>query len=252
MSAEPPGCLFSSCNTACPAGTTATYSVKCSGGATGMQSRCCPGDSYPDVLLLVDRGTGQPTTYLSGNVPNADYSYLRNEWTTAKELLALPGESLYAKRYSVRVCCSSGSAGSSNNSNCSLCKQRSCCLSYTTCASICEHVPKHFQLNNSIYLSVCAHVCRGLHVSPGGQWQQLKDYGELDMADPSTLAGFLQRGLARCAFKWPVHPRQQLQHISNKQHVAHVWNTCTCNTFHCCACRPGFAKTISNGLCHMM
>jgi hypothetical protein len=62
-----------------------------------MLSRCCPGDSYPDVLLLVDRGTGQPTTYLSNSVPNADYSYLTNEWTTAKELLALPGERLYAE-----------------------------------------------------------------------------------------------------------------------------------------------------------
>lgn len=98
MSAEPPGCVFSSCNTACPAGTNATYSVKCSGGATGMQSRCCPGDSYPDVLLLVDRGTGQPTTYLSGNVANGDYSPLTSEWTSARELLALPGERLYATR----------------------------------------------------------------------------------------------------------------------------------------------------------
>jgi hypothetical protein len=61
-----------------------------------MQTRCCPGDSYPEVLLLVDRGTGQSTTYLSGNLPYADYSYLQNEWTTAKELLALPGELLYA------------------------------------------------------------------------------------------------------------------------------------------------------------
>jgi hypothetical protein len=60
-----------------------------------MQSRCCPGDSYPEVLLLVDRGTGQSASYLSGNLPNADYSYLRNEWTSAKELLALPGELLH-------------------------------------------------------------------------------------------------------------------------------------------------------------
>jgi hypothetical protein len=31
----------------------------------------------------------------------------------------------------------------------------------------------------------------------GGQWQLLKDHGELDLADPGVLSGFLTRGLER-------------------------------------------------------
>jgi hypothetical protein len=46
--------------------------------------------------------------------------------------------------------------------------------------------------------SVPACVCLP---APGGQWQQLKDYGELDMANPTTLSNFLQGGLARCVLR---------------------------------------------------
>lgn len=95
MAAEPLGCVSSSCNSGCPDGTVVTYNEACTPGdaSSGTRSRCCPADSYPDVLLLVDRGTGQSTT-LFNNVPHADYSLLNSDWTTAKELLALPGEAV--------------------------------------------------------------------------------------------------------------------------------------------------------------
>ncbi|KAF8072527.1 hypothetical protein HT031_000187 [Scenedesmus sp. PABB004] len=118
MSAEPPGCVSAACGAACPAGTVATYSAACPGGAA---PRCCPPEAYPDVLLLVDRGSGQAASYVAGAAPHGDYSLLTTEWTTAKELLALPG----------------------------------------------------------------------------GQWQQLKDHAELDLASPAVLADFLRRGLQR-------------------------------------------------------
>lgn len=200
MSAEPPGCVSSGCNTACPAGTTATYSTQCSAGATGTQSRCCPGDSYPEVLLLVDRGTGQPTSFLVDNVTHADYSYLRNEWTSAKELLALPGEhcTLWAAVY----CCSTCS------SSCiCICMQPAQPAAFARKARAHPQVPATISRvsiqassTHSTRTAFFKHTCMCVWVhASGGQWQQLKDYGELDMANPATLAGFLQRGLTRCA-----------------------------------------------------
>lgn len=91
MASEPTGCITTACGGSCPAGTVFTFSAACPSGE-GTVSRCCPGDTYPDVLLLVDRGTGQPTAYLQNNSPHADYSLLNSDWTTAKELVSTPGE----------------------------------------------------------------------------------------------------------------------------------------------------------------
>lgn len=87
MAAEPVGCTDTPCGGTCPSDKIATFSKTCSEGTI---IRCCPESSYPDVMLLVDRGNGQRSTFLQGNHP--EDSLLTKEWTTAKQLLALPGE----------------------------------------------------------------------------------------------------------------------------------------------------------------
>lgn len=96
MAAEPEGCWFSECGTPCGAEAATTYTTACGNSADGVRSRCCPSASYPDVLLMVDRGQGQATPYLWQELPHADYSPLHSEWTGTKELLALPGALTHA------------------------------------------------------------------------------------------------------------------------------------------------------------
>ncbi len=58
-----------------------------------MVSRCCAEWAYPDVMVLADRGVAS----CSSSLPTAptfnglDLSLLQATWTTAKELLVLPG-----------------------------------------------------------------------------------------------------------------------------------------------------------------
>lgn len=83
--------------------------------------RCCPPASYPDVVVMADKGTTS-CQYNKANSGAFDYSLFDNPWQeTVKELLFLPG----------------------------------------------------------------------------GQYQQLRDYGSIDMADPGVLAAFLQRAYVR-------------------------------------------------------
>jgi hypothetical protein len=117
MFQEPPvGCITTACGSKCSNTTSVTSSSACADGS--IKSRCCPTDAYPDVLLLVDKGVSvcsyaRPAPF--------DYSLFDSTWTTAKELLLLPG----------------------------------------------------------------------------GTFQQIRDYGEIDMSAPDTLAGFLKRALVR-------------------------------------------------------
>jgi len=102
MSAEPQGCSDSACNGACPAGTITTYTTRCiaADGQQGNMIRCCPGATYPDVLLLVDRGSGLTAPMMYNDVErHADYSPLNAMWTAAKEYLALPGEVIYSIKH---------------------------------------------------------------------------------------------------------------------------------------------------------
>jgi hypothetical protein len=70
MAREPDGCFLTTCGSPCPADSTSLWSTPCSDGssATGLQQfRCCPG-SFPDVLVLVDRGasTCNPARLMGG------------------------------------------------------------------------------------------------------------------------------------------------------------------------------------------
>lgn len=77
------------------------------------------------------------------------------------------------------------------------------------------------QQTSNVSSTFCLRVFGGVHASTGAQWQQLKDYGELDMADPATLAGFLQRGLARCAQRL-LHLTQQLLVVCRQEQMTHA------------------------------
>lgn len=98
MTSEPRGCAYSACNATCgAAGSVATFSAACAGGAPGSRARCCPADAYPDVLMLADRGEGASTPMLYEDAnPHADYGPLTSTWSTAKEFLLLPGACIAA------------------------------------------------------------------------------------------------------------------------------------------------------------
>eukprot|EP00798_Chlamydomonas_sp_ICE-L_P016534 gene16534-22762_t len=118
MMVEPPsGCSTTVCGGSCPSGTTQLSKTDCDGGASSTL-RCCPTSAYPDVLVFIDRGFNPCPFRRTAGV---DYSIFDTTWTTAKEILVLPG----------------------------------------------------------------------------GKWQVVRDYGEVDMSDPAILAAFLRRALVR-------------------------------------------------------
>ncbi|GLC74012.1 hypothetical protein PLESTF_001450100, partial [Pleodorina starrii] len=96
MSKEPAGCSSSSCGAGCPAGYTATTTSSC--GTGQFVSRCCPSSDYPDVLVLADRGVSSCPSSAPSGYPSLDTSLLASTWTSAKELLVLPGGSLQQVR----------------------------------------------------------------------------------------------------------------------------------------------------------
>lgn len=53
-----------------------------------LSYRCCLASAYPDVLVLADRGVSL-CSY--PNDQQLDYSIFQTTWTTARELLVLPG-----------------------------------------------------------------------------------------------------------------------------------------------------------------
>jgi hypothetical protein len=92
MVTEPPGCGTTACGGSCGAGLSTTYSTDCAGGR--KQLRCCPLASYPDVLVLVDKGRGVAMSqhlFPAQSMGHADYTLLDSTWSTAKLLRALPG-----------------------------------------------------------------------------------------------------------------------------------------------------------------
>lgn len=96
MASEKPGdCSFTACGGTCGPGQVETYKVPdaCSGG--NFQRRCCTASSYPDVMVMVDKGQGSTLTWrYYGSAPNmqyADYNLLETTWTSAKTVKALPG-----------------------------------------------------------------------------------------------------------------------------------------------------------------
>ncbi|GIL57791.1 hypothetical protein Vafri_12928 [Volvox africanus] len=93
MAQEPASCLNSACGAGCQAGYTTTTTTSCGSGK--VISRCCPSAAYPDVLVLADRGVTKCTFSTSSGL---DYSLLASTWTTAKELLVLPGGALQQVR----------------------------------------------------------------------------------------------------------------------------------------------------------
>ena len=89
LAAEPPGCLTTNCGEGCPRGMTSMKPVPCNSGGQ-PRSRCCPG-TFPDVLLLVDRGAAAGCSIYINNELGLDTTLLDTSWTTAKELQLLPG-----------------------------------------------------------------------------------------------------------------------------------------------------------------
>lgn len=90
-------CTTTACGGACPAGKVETYtdSTNCQGGS--FTRRCCSPGNYPDVLIMVDKGQGNPLPYRVyqnfQKMQYADYSLLEGYWTNAKTVKALPGVS---------------------------------------------------------------------------------------------------------------------------------------------------------------
>ncbi|GLI67828.1 hypothetical protein VaNZ11_012110 [Volvox africanus] len=93
MAQEPASCQTSACGAGCQAGYTTTTTTSCESGK--VVSRCCPSAAYPDVLVLADRGVTKCTFSMPSGL---DYSLLASTWTTAKELLVLPGGALQQVR----------------------------------------------------------------------------------------------------------------------------------------------------------
>lgn len=95
MADEPPGCTTTACDGSCPADKIVTYSTAsgCTGGS--VKRRCCSPSSYPDVLVMVDKGAGQPLPKrVYANYPKmqyADYTLLETTWSNVKTVKALPG-----------------------------------------------------------------------------------------------------------------------------------------------------------------
>lgn len=107
MTKESGSCTTSACGAACPSGTSPISSSAAGCGRGAARSRCCPTAAYPDVLLLVDRGVatcilgeGLPIYQAdySSYYPSLDASKLLQRWSSAKELLLLPGGRLQLLR----------------------------------------------------------------------------------------------------------------------------------------------------------
>lgn len=88
-------CTITACDGSCPPDKVETYRTAAGCAADKFARRCCSPGSYPDVLVMVDKGGGENLPYRAyGNSPKmqtADYSLLEGYWTNVKTVKALPG-----------------------------------------------------------------------------------------------------------------------------------------------------------------
>lgn len=190
MTTEPAGagkCTTTACGASCPSSMMPTWTdgTSCSAGA--KQTRCCDTATYPDVLVLVDKGRGAALSQHLFSMPHADYSLLDTQWATAKLLRALPGESTWRMYMLASIACLLQLQLQPSWS-------KVCCLRTSAEAFMASTVLKPT-------LCAEAHPCMPLACIPihnaGGQWEHITEYAELNMASAATITDFVSYGLTR-------------------------------------------------------